>query len=86
MTEPIQPRHVFEPEKWVPAHKTLTRLNQTERTCSVCGVVKVTVHEEGGAARREWRATAHGEQVDGEIVCVGMIGTSTNERKEGNAV
>lgn len=68
-------RHVFDPqEKWVPAHRTPTRLNQTERTCTLCGVVKVTVHEEGGAARREWRASEHGVQGEAEIVCAGMVG------------
>lgn len=72
---PPAPRHVFDEEKWVPAPKTLTGLNQTERVCSVCGVIKVTVHEPGGGARREWRLTADSlHQSAAEIVCLGMIG------------
>lgn len=74
---PPKPRHVFPSSGglWVPAHKTLTRLPQTERTCTVCGVVKVTVHEEGGGARREWRWTEHGEQGTAELACKGLIGS-----------
>jgi hypothetical protein len=71
------PRHVFPSGGlWVPAHKTLTRLAQTERTCTVCSVVKVTVHEEGGGARREWRWTEHGEQFAKEPACTGSIGAA----------
>lgn len=69
------PRHAFDGSfVSVPAHRTLTRLPQTERTCATCGAVKVTVHEDGGGARREWRASATGEQTTMEPVCTGMIG------------
>lgn len=67
-------RHSYAREVYVPAHKTLTRLPQTERTCTLCGVVKVTVHEDGGGARREWRQSEAGEQGAGEIFCAGMVG------------
>lgn len=37
-------------------------LEQTERLCSACGVVKVTVHGAGGNSWREWRRIHGGSQ------------------------
>lgn len=61
--------HVFQGDVSVPAGETSTCLPQTERTCKTCGVVKVTVHEVGGGARREWRKSVTSEQVAREIFC-----------------
>lgn len=52
---PQVPRHVFAKEVWVAANRQLARHAQTERTCVVCGVVKVTVHGPDGGGWREWR-------------------------------
>lgn len=58
---PAKP-HQFGAPVSVPASLELDRHPQTERTCSVCGVVKVTVHAPDGEAWREWRASASSAQ------------------------
>lgn len=52
------PRHVFPPggDVYVAQDPERGRPHpQTERTCSVCSVVKITVHGPNGGAWREWR-------------------------------
>lgn len=68
---PAPIRHDFPPEgAWIPANKTVTGRPQTERTCSICGVVKVTVHTDSGGARREWRMAQDSvSQGEREIPC-----------------
>lgn len=70
------PRHAFDGAiSTVTAKQSLTGLSQTERTCTLCPVVKVTVHERGGGARREWRPSKDSPyQGTSEIVCTGVIG------------
>lgn len=49
------PRHTFGDPRYVKADPMEGRdYPQTERTCE-CGVVKITVHGDGGSAWREWR-------------------------------
>lgn len=50
-----RPPHVFGEPRPVPANHVLGRHQQTERTCSICKVVKVTVHSPDGRGWREWR-------------------------------
>lgn len=64
-TAPQQPapRHVFCDPVSIPPSLELDRYQQTERTCSVCGAVKVTVHAPDGRAWREWRTSSSAAQV-----------------------
>lgn len=50
-----KPKHQFGTDTFVPAAQTSTRLPQSERTCHLCRLVKVTVHGCDGLAWREWR-------------------------------
>jgi hypothetical protein len=59
--------HVFGQPIWMPLNR------QTERTCAICGAVKVTVHGEDGFAWRAWRAKGSSEQGPLHIACVGQI-------------
>lgn len=56
-------RHVFGEPVSVPPSLELDRHQQTERTCSACGAVKVTVHAPDGRAWREWRQSASAAQL-----------------------
>jgi hypothetical protein len=55
-------RHVFNDPVSVPAHKTASGRPQTERTCKLCPVVKVTLR--GGDHGRAWRTSADAAQVE----------------------
>lgn len=70
------PRHVFSDPVSVPPSIELDRHQQTERTCAVCGAVKVTVHAPGGRAWREWRASSSAAQLQlrDDLPCVPKIG------------
>ena len=58
------PQHQFGEAVSVPKNRSLDRHPQTERTCKVCGAVKVTVHAPGGRAWREWRTSASSAQIE----------------------
>jgi hypothetical protein len=62
--------HKFGDPVSVPANPALDRRPQTERTCSLCGAVKVTVHPREGGGWREWRVSASSAQVTTEPPCV----------------
>jgi hypothetical protein len=55
------PPHQFGACVSVDANPALDRQQQTERTCKVCGAVKVTVHA-GNKHWREWRLSDSGAQ------------------------
>jgi hypothetical protein len=55
-------KHHFEDPVWVPAAKSASGRPQTERTCKVCGAVKVTLH--GDDHGRAWRVSADAEQIE----------------------
>lgn len=67
----LPPRHSFVSSEAVsvPPNPALGRYAQKERTCLVCGAVKVTVFLPDGGAQREWRRTADSAQVTTEIFC-----------------
>ncbi|EJN14730.1 hypothetical protein PMI42_01703 [Bradyrhizobium sp. YR681] len=69
-------RHVFGDPVSVTPSLELDRHQQTERTCSVCGAVKVTVHAPDGSAWREWRASTSAAQrrFDDDLPCAPKIG------------
>lgn len=69
-------RHVFGEPVGVPPSLELDRHQQTERTCSVCGAVKVTVHAPDGSAWREWRQSASSAQLkfSDDLPCAPKIG------------
>lgn len=48
-------RHVFDDPVSVAADAVLERHPQTERTCKLCGAVKVTVQPPEGGGFRLWR-------------------------------
>jgi cytochrome c5 len=56
-------KHTFESPVWVPAARSASGYPQTERTCKVCGAVKVTLHPKGGGGRA-WRRSADAVQVE----------------------
>jgi uncharacterized NAD(P)/FAD-binding protein YdhS len=62
-------RHVFGEFVRVPANPLLGRHPQTERTCKICGAVKVTVHPPDGGGYRMWRRSEQAGQVDDEPAC-----------------
>ena len=68
--------HIFGDAVSVPAHKTLTRHQQTERTCLICGAVKVTVHGEN-FAWREWRKRGEAGQGIDDLVCEPTLGAQS---------
>lgn len=49
------PRHVFDDPVSAPADRILERHPQTERTCKLCGAVKITAHPPDGGGFRLWR-------------------------------
>ncbi|MDI1264981.1 MAG: hypothetical protein PS018_17160 [bacterium] len=57
-----RPPHIFDAARTTPKDPARGRLEQTERTCVVCGVVKITVMQPGGGAWREWRAAGSDRQ------------------------
>lgn len=69
-------RHVFDDPVSVPPSIELDRHQQTERTCSVCGAVKVTVHAPDGRAWREWRQSASSAQLllRDDLPCAPQLG------------
>lgn len=71
------PRHVFGAPVSVPPSLELDRYQQTERTCTVCGAVKVTVHAPDGSAWREWRQSGSAAQMEcADLPCIQQIGTA----------
>ncbi len=64
-------RHVFGEPASVPPSLELARHQQTERTCALCGAVKVTVHAPDGSAWREWRVSSSSAQLrlDDDLPC-----------------
>ena len=54
--------HIFAAPVFVQATQRFNPYPQTERHCSVCGAVKVTVHHPDGRGWREWRMSATGLQ------------------------
>lgn len=68
--------HIFAAPVSVPANQLLARHQQSERVCSVCGAVKVTVHAPGSRSWREWRLSATGLQCKrGEPPCAAPLPT-----------
>lgn len=57
---PLPRRH-----KWGEGVLVGEHLDRTERTCSFCGMVKITVHPPQGWPWREWR-TREGKRWEGE--------------------
>lgn len=57
-----QLKHNFEDSVWVPASKSKSGRPQTERTCKLCGAVKVTLH--GDNHGRAWRVSNDAPQVE----------------------
>lgn len=55
-------KHGFADPVWVPAAKSRSHRPQTERTCKVCGAVKVTLH--GDDHGRAWRVSDEAPQVE----------------------
>jgi hypothetical protein len=58
-----RPKHQFGDPKSIGALASPSRFPQTERTCFLCKVIKVTVHGRGGNAWREWRMPGESVQL-----------------------
>jgi hypothetical protein len=67
--------HAFGDPVNVLPNPALDRHQQTERTCKVCGAVKVTVHA-GTKHWREWRLTESGAQMEMEDPVCRPIGAT----------
>lgn len=50
-----RPPHQFSDPVFVAADPSHGRYTQTERTCHICGAVKITVHGPDNQHWREWR-------------------------------
>lgn len=59
-----RPPHIFGDPVSINPDPFRARHQQTERTCSVCQLVKVTVHHPDGRAWREWRLPRCADQID----------------------
>jgi hypothetical protein len=58
-------RHRFDTHVWVPPGKSKSGYAQTERICTLCGAVKVTMHAmPDDKTGRAWRTSADAEQVE----------------------
>ena len=57
-----RPKHVFADYRDVPADPARDRLPQRERTCKICGLVKITAFPDKGDAFRLWRIPGMAEQ------------------------
>jgi hypothetical protein len=68
-------RHVFGEFVRIPADPLLGRHPQTERTCKICGAIKVTVHPPDGGGERQWRRSALAGQIDDEPSCEVPVGS-----------
>lgn len=55
-------KHRFDTHVWIQADKSISGRPQTERTCTTCGAVKVTLH--GADTGRAWRANEGAPQVE----------------------
>lgn len=68
--------HIFGDETPVNSSRSPQGKSQVDRTCAVCGVVKVTVFGEG-AAWREWRLKGSEEQfADDRAPTCSVVGPS----------
>jgi hypothetical protein len=67
-------QHVCGPPISLPANPMLDRHPQAERTCKLCGAVKVTVFPPEGGGFRMWRRAGSTEQGLNEPSCT-PIGT-----------
>jgi hypothetical protein len=74
MTEPLPDgqvahlpalKHRFDTHVWVPSGKSKSGYAQTERSCTLCGAVKVTMHAmPDDKTGRAWRISADAVQVE----------------------
>lgn len=77
MPAQANPLHVYEPPVNEPAKPSLGRHPQKERTCKLCGVIKITVLPPDGGGWREWRYPGMDKQFVDEPRCVpAAIGAS----------
>jgi hypothetical protein len=66
--------HTFGDAKWIKPDPARDRHAQTERTCSACGAVKVTVHAPNNRHWREWRKNAGADQGPLPVACEPIFG------------
>ena len=68
-------KHRFDAHVWIPSGQSRSGYPQTERTCTTCGAVKVTIH--GAHIGRAWRASEDAEQIETfeAPVCVPKVAT-----------
>jgi hypothetical protein len=57
-------KHRFDNHVWIPAAKSASGFSQTERSCVLCGAIKVTIHGPGDNHRRAWRKSTEAEQIE----------------------
>lgn len=67
------PQHQWGAATRLPLDTCLKRHEQTERTCAVCGLIRVTVHHPDGRAWREWRLAGTDRQFEDERTPVCMV-------------
>lgn len=68
--------HKFEGDICVPQDPLIGRDEQHERTCALCGLVKITVFCQDGSVRREWRLKGSEYQFTGPAPeCAEVVAT-----------
>lgn len=55
-------KHRFDTHVWIQADRSRSGRPQTERACTTCGAVKVTLH--GADTGRAWRTSAEAPQIE----------------------
>lgn len=62
-----RPKHQFPLPVTLPADGTPSHCSQSERTCHLCRIVKVTVHPKTGDAWRAWRRPGEAGQLSDDF-------------------
>jgi hypothetical protein len=55
-------KHALNSDVWIPAARSISGRDQSERTCIRCGAVRVTLH--GTGFPRAWRRSADAAQIE----------------------
>jgi hypothetical protein len=63
--------HTLTPAQTIPPEHSLSGHEQHEKTCSICGAVRVTIVD-GESIKRAWRLKDDPEQRPFEPLCPGM--------------
>lgn len=67
------PNHKWGDPKRIPASESTDGCERSERTCTKCPLVRITVHPPKGLPYRKWRHAGEEMQLDHTPPCVGGV-------------